>query len=93
MENTKTLEDIMMDSNLSNVAKMIYSYICLATENNSVTLGYKGFEKMYTSIVTGDEKKAEECFKELTDAGLLKMSEKQEEGIIIYRVIKENRNI
>ena len=29
MENTKTLEDIMMDRNLSNVAKMIYSYICL----------------------------------------------------------------
>lgn len=88
MENTKTLEEIMMDCNLSNIAKMIYSYICLATENNSVILGYKDFKKMYTSIVTGEEKNAEECFKELTDAGLLKMSEKQEEGITIYRVIK-----
>ena len=53
------LDEVMMDKTLSNVSKMIYSYVYKATGDDEVVLTLDGFERMYASVVTDAEKSAE----------------------------------
>ena len=82
------LDEVMMDKTLSNVAKMIYSYMCVATGEEDVVLTRDGFERMYASVVTDTDRTAEESFEEMCSAGLLKPMSVQENGAIVYGLIR-----
>ena len=82
------LDEVMMDKTLSNVSKMIYSYMCVATGEDSVVLTRDGFERMYESVVNGVEDSADIIFDEMLAAGLLKNHTKDDDGTIVYSVIK-----
>lgn len=82
------LDEVMMDKTLSNVSKMIYSYMCVATGEDSVVLTRDGFERMYDSVVTGVEMVADECFGELSAAGLLSLSATEDDGTRVYSLVR-----
>ena len=82
------LEEVMMDKTLSNVSKMIYSYVYKATGDDEVVLTLDGFERMYASAVTDAEKSAEECFEELLSKGLIAVNAEQDDGVTVYRLIR-----
>ena len=78
----------MTDKTLSNVSKMIYSYVYKATGEDEVVLILDGFERMYDSVVTDAEKSAEECFDELLSKGLFAVNAEQDDGVTVYRLIR-----
>ena len=78
----------MTDKTLSNVSKMIYSYVYKATGDDEVVLTLDGFERMYASVVTDTEKSAEECFDELLSKGLIAVETEQDDGVTVYRLIR-----
>ena len=82
------LDEVMMDKTLSNVSKMIYSYVYKATGDDEVVLTLDGFERMYASVVTDTEKSAEECFDELLSKGLIAVETEQDDGVTVYRLIR-----
>ena len=82
------LDEVMMDKTLSNVSKIIYSYVYKATGDDEVVLTLDGFERMYSSVVTDTEKSAEECFNELLSKGLLAVNTAQDDGVTVYRLIR-----
>ena len=82
------LDEVMMDKTLSNVSKMIYSYVYKATGDDEVVLTLDGFERMYASVVTNTEKSAEECFDELLSKGLIAVETEQDDGVTVYRLIR-----
>lgn len=82
------LDEVMMDKTLSNVSKMIYSYMCVATGEDSVVFTRDGFERMYDSVVTGVEMVADECFGELSAAGLLSLSATEDDGTLVYSLVR-----
>ena len=82
------LDEVMMDKTLSNVSKMIYSYVYKATGDDEVVLTLDGFERMYASVVTDAEKSAGECFDELLSKGLIKVNAEQDDGVTVYRLIR-----
>lgn len=82
------LDEVMMDKTLSNVSKMIYSYVYKATGDGEVVLTRDGFERMYASVVTDTEKSAEECFEELLSKGLIAVNAEQDDGVTVYRLIR-----
>ena len=82
------LDEVMMDKTLSNVSKMIYSYVYKATGDDEVVLTLDGFERMYASVVTDAEKSAEECFVELLSKGLIEVNAEQDDGVTVYRLIR-----
>ena len=82
------LDEVMMDRTLSNVSKMIYSYVYKATGDDEVVLTLDGFERMYSSVVTDTEKSAEECFDELLSKGLIAVETEQDDGVTVYRLIR-----
>lgn len=82
------LDEVMMDKTLSNVSKMIYSYMCVATGEDSVVLTRDGFERMYESVVTGGDGSADEYFEELLSSGLLQPVSTQDDGVIVYGLIR-----
>ena len=49
------LDDVMVNRELSNVSKMLYSYMFKATGDDEVIITLDGFERMFSSIVTGEE--------------------------------------
>ena len=82
------LDEVMMDKTLSNVSKMIYSYVYKATGDDEVVLTLDGFERMYASAVTDAEKSAAECFDELFSKGLIAFETEQDNGVTVYRLIR-----
>ena len=82
------LDEVMMDKTLSNVSKMIYSYVYKATGDDEVVLTPDGFERMYASVVTDTEKSAEEYFEELLSKGLFAVETEQDDGVTVYRLIR-----
>ena len=84
------LDEVMMDKTLSNVSKMIYSYVYKATGDDEVVLTLDGFERMYASAVTDAEKSAAECFDELLSKGLIAVNAEQDDGVTVYRLIRCN---
>ena len=78
----------MTDKTLSNVSKMIYSYVYKATGDDEVVLTLDGFERVYASVVTDTEKSAEECFDELLSKGLIAVETEQDDGVTVYRLIR-----
>lgn len=82
------LDEVMMDKTLSNVSKMIYSYVYKATGDDEVVLTLDGFERMYASVVTDAEKSADECFEELLSKGLIAVKTEQDDGVTVYRLIR-----
>lgn len=82
------LDEVMMDKTLSNVSKMIYSYMCVATGEDSVVFTCDGFKRMYDSVVTGGEGSADECFEELLAAGLFKLHSKDVDETVVYSLVK-----
>ena len=82
------LDEVMMDKTLSNVSKMIYSYVYKATGDDEVVLTLDGFERMYASVVTDAVKSAEDCFEELLSKGLIAVNAEQDDGVTVYRLIR-----
>ena len=82
------LDEVMMDKTLSNVSKMIYSSVYVATGGDEVLLTLDGFERMYASVVTDTEKSDEECFEELLSKGLFAVETEQDDGVTVYRLIR-----
>lgn len=84
----KTLNEIMQMAGLRDVSKMIYSYLCLSSDNNYLIIGTQGFSKMYKATVTSkDAITEEECFDELVKGGLL-TQKCIEHGEVIYELYK-----
>ena len=81
------LDDVMMNINLSNVSKMLYSYMYKSTGDDAVIITLDGFERMFSSIVTGEEIDIKACFDEMLSAGLLKIHSKDEE-VVVYSLVK-----
>ena len=82
------LDDVMIDRELSNVSKMLYSYMFKATGDDEVIITLDGFERMFSSIVTGDEIDKKACFNEMLAAGLLKLHSKEEDETVVYSLVK-----
>ena len=82
------LDEVMMNGELSNVSKMLYSYMFKATGDDEVVLTLDGFERMFSSIVTGDEIDKKVCFDEMLSAGLLKLHSKEENETVVYSLVK-----
>ena len=82
------LDDVMIDRELSNVSKMIYSYMFKATGDDEVIITLDGFERMFSSIVTGDEIDKRACFNEMLSAGLFKLHSKEEDETVVYSLVK-----
>ena len=82
------LDDVMVNRDLSNVSKMLYSYMFKATGDDEVIITLDGFERMFSSIVTGDEIDKKACFDEMLSAGLFKLHSKEENNIAIYSLVK-----
>ena len=83
----RKLDDVMIDKELSIVSKMLYSYMFKATGDEEVVLTLDGFERMFSSIVTGEEIDKKACFDEMLSAGLLKIHSKDEE-VVVYSLVK-----
>ena len=82
------LDDIMVNRELSNVSKMLYSYMFKATGDDEVIITLDGFERMFSSIVTGDEIDKKACFDEMLSAGLFKLHSKEEDETVVYCLVK-----
>lgn len=82
------LDDVMMNKTLSNVSKMIYSYMCVATGEEKVILTRDGFKRMYEAVVSGSEGCADECFDEFLSSGLTHHVSTQEDGVTVYELIR-----
>lgn len=82
------LDDVMVNRELSNVSKMLYSYMYKATGDEDVVLTLDGFERMFSSIVTGDEIDKKACFDEMLSAGLFKLHSKEEDKTVVYSLVK-----
>ena len=82
------LDDVMVNRELSNVSKMLYSYMYKATGNDEVIITLDGFERMFSSIVPGDEIDKKACFDEILSAGLLKLHSKEEDETFVYSLVK-----
>lgn len=82
------LDYVMIDKELSNVSKMLYPYMYKSTVDEEVVLTFDGFERMYSSIVTGDEIDKKACFDEMLSAGLLKLHSKEEDDTFVYSLVK-----
>ena len=82
------LDDVMIDRELSNVSKMLYSYMFKATGDDEVIITLDGFERMFSSIVTGDEIDKKVCFDEMLSAGLFKLHSKEEYESVVYSLVK-----
>ena len=82
------LDDVMIDRELSNVSKMLYSYMYKATGDEDVVITEDGFERMFSSIVTGDEIDKKGCFDEMLSAGLFKLHSKEEDETVVYSLVK-----
>ena len=82
------LDDVMVNRELSNVSKMLYSYMFKATGDDVVVLTLDGFERMFSSIVTGDEIDKRACFNEMLSAGLFKLHSKEEDETVVYSLVK-----
>ena len=82
------LDDVMIDRELSNVSKMLYSYMFKATGDEDVVLTLDGFERMFSSIVTGEEIDKKACFDEMLSAGLLKLHSKEDDDTFVYSLVK-----
>ena len=82
------LDDVMIDRELSNVSKMLYSYMYKSTGDEDVVLTLDGFERMFSSIVTGDEIDKKACFDEMLSAGLFKLYSKEENETVVYSLVK-----
>ena len=82
------LDDVMININLSNVCKMLYSYMYKATGDEEVIITLDGFERMFSSIVTGDEIDKKACFDEMLSAGLFKLHSKEEDETVVYCLVK-----
>ena len=82
------LDDVMIDRELSNVSKMIYSYMFKATGDDEVIITLDGFERMFSSIVTGEEIDKKACFDEMLSAGLFKLHTKEEDDTVVYSLVK-----
>lgn len=82
------LDEVMMNGELSNVSKMLYSYMFKATGDDEVVLTLDGFERMFSSIVTGDEIDKKVCFDEMLSAGLFKLHSKEENESVVYSLVK-----
>ena len=78
----------MININLSNVCKMLYSYMYKATGDEDVVITEDGFERMFSSIVTGDEIDKKACFDEMLSAGLFKLHSKEDDDTIVYSLVK-----
>ena len=81
------LDDVMVNRELSNVSKMLYSYMFKATGDEEVIITIEGFESMFSSIVTGDEIDKKACFDEMLSAGLLKLHSKDDDTFV-YSLVK-----
>ena len=82
------LDDVMMNRELSNVSKMLYSYMYKATKDDDVVLTLDGFKRMYEAVVSGVEDSAEVVFDEMLATGLFKNHTKDDDGTIVYSVNK-----
>lgn len=82
------LDDVMMNKKLSNVSKMIYSYMFKATEEDDVVLTLDGFKRMYEAVVSGVEDSAEVVFDEMLAAGLFKLHSKDNDETVVYSLVK-----
>ena len=82
------LDEVMMNGELSNVSKMLYSYMFKATGDDDVIITLDGFERMFSSIVTGDYIDKKACFDEMLSAGLLKIHSKEEDESVVYSLVK-----
>ena len=82
------LDEVMMNGELSNVSKMLYSYMFKATGDDEVVLTLDGFERMFSSIVTGEEIDKKACFDEMLSAGLFKLHSKEEDETVVYSLVK-----
>ena len=81
------LDDVMVNRELSNVSKMLYSYMYKSTGDEEVVLTLDGFERMFSSIVTGDEIDKKACFDEMLSAGLFKLHSKDDDTVV-YSLVK-----
>ena len=81
-------DDVMVNRELSNVSKMLYSYMYKATGDDEVVITEDGFERMFSSIVTGDEIDKKACFDEMQSAGLFKLHSKEEDKTVVYCLVK-----
>ena len=82
------LDDVMVNKELSNVFKMLYNYMYKSTGDEDVVLTLDGFERMFSSIVTGDEIDKKSCFDEMLSAGLFKLHSKEEDETVVYSLVK-----
>ena len=82
------LDDVMVNRELSNVSKMLYSYMYKATGDKDVVITEDGFERMFSSIVTGEEIDKKACFDEMLSAGLFKLHSKEEDETVVYSLVK-----
>lgn len=82
------LDDVMVNRELSNVSKMLYSYMYKSTGDEEVVLTLDGFERMFSSIVTGDEIDKKACFDEMLSSGLFKLHSKEEDETVVYSLVK-----
>lgn len=82
------LDDVMIDRELSNVSKMLYSYMYKSTGDEEVVLTLDGFERMFSSIVTGDEIDKKACFNEMFEKGLIKLHSKEDDDTFVYSIVK-----
>ena len=82
------LDDVMVNRELSNVSKMLYSYMYKSTGDDAVVLTLDRFERMFSSIVTGDEIDKKACFDEMLSAGLFKLHSKEEDETVVYSLVK-----
>lgn len=82
------LDDVMVNRELSNVSKMLYSYMFKATGDDEVIITLDGFERMFSSIVTGYEIDKKACFDEMLSAGLFKLHSKEEDEKFVYSLVK-----
>ena len=82
------LNDVMVNRELSNVSKMLYSYMFKATGDDDVIITLDGFERMFSSIVTGDEIDKKACFDDMLSAGLLKLLSKEDDDTFVYSLVK-----
>ena len=77
------LDDVMVNRELNNVSKMLYSYMYKSTGDDEVIITLDGFERMFSSIVTGEEIDKKACFDEMLSAGLFKLHSKEEDETVL----------
>ena len=81
------LDDVMVNRDLSNVSKMLYSYMFKATGDDAVLLTLDGFERMFEAVVSGVGDSAKVYFNEMLEKGLIKLHSKDEE-VVVYSLVK-----